>query len=395
MREVILNKNGSLKCYDLPAEIYASDLDSSIKSFTPGEWTIFINKKKNERYLGFANPLAAQNSACAHVVGLANEQSPLEFVERLIERAWKKRDLISDYQQNARMIYGVADRLPGLIVDSFDNCVLAQINTAGLDVFRSNIKELLEKLSGKEVHLLDNPSYRAGEGLPTYSEELDLEELKIKENGLNLTLKAENLQKVGFYYDHRENRNKLTSYIKRMKSPPKKGLDLFCYVGAWGMNMSRAGVEQVTFVDQANFSSEISKNWEQNNLKGPYDFHHGDVFDFLKKKQIDGDKYDLIVSDPPAFCKSPKGAKKALQGYLKLHRACLKLLEDQSLFAVCSCTRYVDLDTLAQNAALAAKQEGKRLSMLDIGTQGFDHPSSSLKDNSNYLKYILFYVENL
>ncbi|MBC77363.1 MAG: hypothetical protein CME64_15265 [Halobacteriovoraceae bacterium] len=395
MREIILNKTGSLKCYNLPSGLFASDFESSIKSFTPGEWAVFTNKKKGESFLGFINPLVEGGSPCAYALTKDVNLEPLHLLETQLIKSWEKRKRITDYNENARMIYGTSDGLPGLIVDAFKNCVVVQINCAGLDKYREELKESIEKLSKKPVMLLDNQSYRMAEGLPSFPSSSAVDRLEIQEGELLFNLDAKQMQKVGFYYDHRENRRKLKGYLERLDWKPEKALDLFSYLGAWGMTMSLAGVKSVELVDQADFTKLISENWEANKLEGEFKFHHEDVFNFLKQKSNEGEKYELIVSDPPAFCKSPKGAKKALQGYLKLHRACLKLLEDKSLFAVCSCTRYVDIDSLAQNASLAARQEGKRLTLLDIGTQGFDHPSSNFKDNANYLKYLLFYVENL
>jgi len=395
LREIILNKTGSLKCYNLPSGLFASDFESSIKSFTPGEWAILVNKKKGERYLGFINPLVEASSPCAHAISKETSKTPLDIIEERLKNSWEKRDRITDYKDSARMVYGASDGLPGLIADSFLNGVIIQINCAGMDIYREEICSIIEELSQKKAILLDNEAYRMAEGLPSFSPEKSIQTLEIQEGDLVFSLDVDQIQKVGFYYDHRENRQKLGNYLRRLSWKPKRGLDLFSYLGAWGMTMSKGGVESVQFVDQANFTEQMHKNWKQNNLNGEMKFHHKDVFTFLKERSVEGQKFDLIVSDPPAFCKSPKGAKKALQGYLKLHRSCLKLMNDKSFLAVCSCTRYVDIDSLAQNASLAARQEGKRLTLLDIGTQGLDHPSSNFKDNTNYLKYLLFYVENL
>lgn len=164
------------------------------------------------------------------------------------------------------------------------------------------------------------------------------------------------------------------------------------------MTMAKAGVDSVEFVDQGNFKETVSRNWKLNGLDGESVFERKNVFDFLKEKQKvteENELYDVVVSDPPAFCKSQKGAQKALEGYLKLHRGCFRILKDKSFLAACSCTRYVDLNEFIQNVNMAARQEGRRLTMLDIGTQGFDHPSYGFKDKSNYLKYVLFYAEKL
>ncbi|MEX1098972.1 MAG: class I SAM-dependent methyltransferase, partial [Bacteriovoracaceae bacterium] len=243
---------------------------------------------------------------------------------------------------------------------------------------------------------LDNPSYRAAENLPIFNERVSVKELEIMENGLSFKAANDHWQKTGFYYDHRENRKKLAGYLSRLNANfPSKALDLFCYLGAWGMTLAKAGVPNVDFIDQGNFEEDLKRNWELNALSGKLRFQRKDVFKALKELNLEDAKYDLIVSDPPAFCKSPKGLKKASEGYLRLHRACFKLLSDKSFFAACSCTKYMDMEAFIQNVNLAAQQERKKVTMLDIGSQGFDHPCAGFKDKSNYLKYTLFYVENL
>lgn len=399
MRVIELNKTGSLKARNSFCEFFLSDLETSIKSYAPGEWTYFVNPKRGESYIGFVNPMAQASSPCGFAIkksAVDKGVNPWELVKELIESAIEKRSLISDYGTNGRMVYGLSDLLPGLIVDSFENCVLAQINTAGLDRFRDEIQKLLESLLKKPVYLLDNPEYRMSEGLPVYERDWSLERLEISEGDLKFHMPGQNLQKVGFYYDHRENRRKLSAYLGRLtKGRPRKGVDLFCYAGAWGMTMAKAGLEKVDFVDQGDFKTTVEGNWKLNALGEEPDFYRNNVFDFLKDAQKQGEKYDLIVSDPPAFCKSQKGVKKALEGYQRLHRACFRLLEDKSFFAACSCTHYVDMDAFAQNVNMAARQEGVRLTMLDMGSQGMDHPSAGFKDRANYLKYILFYVEKV
>lgn len=397
LRTVELNKNGAVKALSGNDELYVADMETSIKSCAPGEWVEFLDSRKKLRYFGYVNPFARHNAPAGRIVKAVGnqEKDPWTILAGLLSRAVGKRSLISDYGSNARMVYGASDGLPGLVVDAFENGVVTQINTAGLETFRDKIKSELERLLGREVFLLDNPAYREAESLPIRERDWCLDVLKIAEGDLRFEMPGDLLQKVGFYYDHRENRRKLSCYLKRLKHKPRLGADLFCYAGAWGITLRRAGVELVDFVDQGDFGEAVSRNCQLNGWEDKASFHRQDVFSFLKEKEREGKRYDVLVSDPPAFCKNPKGAKKAFEGYLKLHRACFRVLADKSFFAACSCTRYVDLETFSRNVASAARSEGVSLTLLDLGTQGFDHPSSGLNDKSNYLKYLLYYVEKL
>lgn len=392
MRTIHLAKSGALKAKSRPADLRFSDIETSIKGCVPGEWTLFENQKSGESFIGFVNPTALPSAPCAFILSSKKFESPWDYIQTKLSLAVKKRLELTDYGKNARMVFGANDGLPGLIVDSFQNCALAQINTAGLDQFREKIKMELESLLSAQVYLLDNEEYRKAEGLPIYNDEFSLDTLKVIEGNLRFELSKERLQKVGFYYDHRENRSKLSLALARSSSSFKKGLDLFCYAGAWGMTMAKAGVESVDFVDQADFADEFSRNLKLNELMGEHEFHRKDGFQFLKETK---NSYDIIVSDPPAFAKSPKGAKKALEGYQKLHRLCLRALRNHSYFAACSCTRYVDLKEFLATVESAARSTGSKVTLIDIGTQGPDHPCSGLSDKSNYLKYGLFLVEKL
>lgn len=397
MREVILSKEGSLKLSRGSSSLYFSDIETSIKSCIPGEWIILFNTKHKIKYYAFVNPLAKNNAPCIHRVELPfrPEYKKNDILKICLTRAIEKRNVLDGYQSNSRLFFGNSDGLPGLIIDTYENCNIVQINSAGMDSLREDIKSLLAEISSKETIFLDNKSYREMEGLPIYeTEPVSITKIKIKENELKFEVAMDELQKVGFYFDHRENRLKLKSFLSRMKKKPKKGLDLFSYVGAWGLTMLQSGLETVTFVDQGNFQEIIKDNLSLNGLnESP--FIRSDVFSFLKECQNEGKTFDLICSDPPAFCKSQKEKRKAIEGYTRLHSECFKVLEDKSLFVAASCTHYVSLEELIETVNRAALKNQKKITLVDIGGQGIDHPTSTLTSSSNYLKYTLFYVENL
>ena len=215
--------------------------------------------------------------------------------------------------------------------------------------------------------------------------------IQIKENNLLYEVSKKNKQKIGYYYDHRENRYRATKLISYLKRKEIKGLDLFCYIGSWGMNLLSSGVSHVDFVDQGNFAIELDRNLVLNKFEGKGDFHRASVFEYLKQNKAS--RYDIICSDPPAFCKSKKDKRKAIDGYHKLHKLCLDLLNPNSIFLACSCTHYVDHSEFQQTVIQAAKQSKRKIQLLDIGIQGYDHPIESTDDKESYLKYYAYYVE--
>ncbi|WPU65518.1 class I SAM-dependent rRNA methyltransferase [Peredibacter starrii] len=396
MRSIVLSKSGINKVRSHSTELKAADFEGSIKSVPPGEWCQF-QLSPTEFYVGFINPMIEEKYTCAYLVGKVTAEelktfSPDKFVSAQIKKAFDKRQRYETYHSGARLFYGMSDGLPGLIVDSFENASIIQINTAGVDKFRDQIKSTLETLTGTKGYFLDNPKYREKEYLPTFETE-KFPDLDVIENGLRYKIRSEVLQKVGFYYDHRENRFQLMSLLKRLSHKPKRGVDLFSYAGAWGMSALSGGVERVEFVDQGDFAVEVAEALKINGFADRGAFHRQDVFKYLDEMINKQTKFDLVLCDPPAFAKSASQKDQALEGYSKLHRKVLKCAAAGSICAFSSCTHYVGHDEFQKNVMDAARKEGRKVQLIYSGMQGWDHPVTSLEDKSNYIKSYFYFVE--
>ena len=396
MRVLALSKSGINKIRSHLTELKAPDFEGSIKSVPPGDWFV-ISLSANENWVGFINPQIDDKYTCAYIASRltldeVKKFNPNDFIVSKITEAFQKRQRFLDYQQGARIFYGASDGLPGLIVDHFVNASIVQINTSGIDKFRELVRSTIESLTKNKAYFLDNAKYREKEFLPTFEVE-SFPELEVLENGMKYKIRSEVLQKVGFYYDHRENRQQLMNILKRLSTKPKSAVDLFCYAGAWGMNALKAGALKVDFVDQGDFEHEVMEALKLNELSGKGSFHRLDVFKYLDEminKQV---KFDLVLCDPPAFAKSSSQKDQALEGYSKLHRKVLKVAAAGSLCAFSSCTHYVDHDEFQKNVQDAARKEGRKLQLVYTGTQGWDHPISTLNDKSNYIKSYFYIVE--
>jgi 23S rRNA (cytosine1962-C5)-methyltransferase len=393
MKELILSKSGAQKIRNFSPFLSVSDIEDSINSTTPGQWVYFINSKTNQKYLGFVNKLCQDKNMAVSVCSEVSSsiESIEEFIEEKIQTAFEFRTKL--FKESARLFFGKSDELPGLIVDEYENIVLIQINSSGMDHYRELIKKVYNNLTNKESFLLDNKSYRAKEGLPEYEPEILPDMIDIKENGLKYSLNSKSLQKVGYYYDHRVNRNKLYSWIKKQDLENSKGIDLFSYIGSWGMHLLKAGVKSVDFVDQGDFESDINKNFKLNDFDGKVEFFRSDVFKFLDKSILEDKKYDYICCDPPAFTKSKKNKMNALVGYEKLHSKVFKIASKGSFVAFGSCTKYIDLLEFQKTITQSALKESRKISLIDVGSQAPDHRNSGLTDMSNYIKFLLYYVE--
>lgn len=396
MRSLVLSKSGINKFRSHQFELKASDFEDSIKSLPPGEWCL-MQIGPGEVGVGFVNPLIDDKYTCAQVVSKIpideiKTFSVEKFIAGKIIKAHAKRKRISGYEKNSRLFYGVSDGLPGLIIDQFENAGIIQINTAGIDRYREEIKKVVSALMDSPAYFLDNSKYREKESLPTYTVET-LPDLNVLENGLKYKIRSEVLQKVGFYYDHRENRYQLMNMISRMTSKPVLGVDLFSYAGAWGMSALKAGVKEVHFVDQGNFNVEVEGALKLNGFEKQGTFHRSDVFKYLDESIQKSIKFDLILCDPPAFAKSMLQKAQALEGYSKLHRKVFKCLASGGLVAFSSCTHYVGHDEFQKNILEAANKENKKIQLIYSGFQGLDHPVTSLEDRSNYIKSYFYIVE--
>lgn len=398
MRKLLLTKSGQNKIKSNQKELKAQDLEDSLKSVPPGEWCLLCAPGGvDDAWVAHVNSLIDEKFSCVQVLegGRLSSYSgfvPEKLIEQRIKRAFEKRMRFKGYHSGSRIFYGASDGLTGLIIDLFSNACIVQINVAGIDRYRDFILKYVGELTGTKSYFLDNPKYREKEFLPTFEVER-LPDLQVSENGLKYHLPADVIQKVGFYYDHRENRLQMQNLIARLNKIPQKGVDLFCYAGSWGLNAMKAGVKSMDFVDQGDFSHTVMSALTRNSLNEEAVFQRGDVFRFLDQAAAENRKYDLILCDPPAFAKSALQKPQALDGYSKLHRKVFKIASSGSVCALSSCTHYVSHAEFQKNILDAAHKEGRNLQLLYCGMQGWDHPVESLEDRSNYIKSYFYILE--
>ena len=382
-------------------ELSEKDVEEIPKGLIPGEWICIADPIARKKYLAYINPnidlfykiKILKTVDFTFNTTTAENLIASEVISELLTISINKRKIYSDYNNGCRLVYGINDSLPGLIVDKYVKYILIQINTAGLDRYRDLIRSVIKQsFLGHEVIFYDNEEYRKGEVLPTFEKESIEGDLEILENNLHYKIPKTVMQKIGYYYDHRENRARLKTLLTRLNIKKESGLDLFSYVGSWGMHLLSAGVQSVEFVDQGQMQVAIENNLRLNNFLGRGQFVRSDVFKFLDQALVDNKRYDVIVSDPPAFTKSEKNKITALQGYEKLHLKAMKLLNDDAIMVVASCTHYANYEELDKTVQDAAFKNGQKIQLLDIGLQGFDHSISGLKDKGFYIKYLVYHV---
>jgi 23S rRNA (cytosine1962-C5)-methyltransferase len=288
------------------------------------------------------------------------------------------------------VVFGEADNLPALIVDKYADILAIQCLSLGIHQRKKTIVDALVKIfSPRGIFERSDVAVRAKEGLPEekgvlYGEVPD--EVIIQENGLKMSVDVKNGQKTGYFLDQKENRYALRRYTKDAKV-----LDCFCNSGGFSLNAAQ-NAKEVTAVDVSQFALDnVMKNAELNGLTN-IKTEKADVFELLRQKRASGEKYDVVVLDPPAFCKSASEAKDAYRGYKDINVLGMKLVEKGGFLATCSCSHYMTLPLFERMLSEAAKESGRRVRTLEIRTQAPDHPALLNEEETQYLKFFVLQV---
>jgi len=284
-----------------------------------------------------------------------------------------------------RLVYGESDGLPGLVVDRYGSACVVQIGTAGMEKLKHEIRQALEEVLHCEALLFKNDSAaREMEGLPSYVEAAtgSFEESgKVLEDGLEFRAPLAEGQKTGWFFDQAANRRALPKYVRR----GARVLDVFSYVGAWGVRAAHSGAREVLCVDSSAAALELAvSNAERNKTKVVA--VRGDAFDVLEDMGKSGARFDVLVIDPPAFAKRKKDLPKALAAYKRLNQLAMQVIADDGILVSCSCSHHVSPAELQDAIAKAARAADKHLQILEMGGQSPDHPVHPAIPETRYLK---------
>ena len=298
---------------------------------------------------------------------------------------------------SCRLVFGEADFLPGLVVDKFADILVVESLALGIDRFKLQIIEDLKDLLSAEgmpirgVYERSDAKVREQEGLDRVKgfvgEPFDTK-VQIVENGVKYWVDVEEGQKTGFFLDQKMNR----AAIKPMCRGAKV-LDCFTHTGSFALNAGLAGAKSVLGLDASELGiSQAQENAVLNGLQDTVKFACGDVFELLPAMEEKGDKFDVIILDPPAFAKSRTTLKNAVKGYKEINMRALKLLNDGGFLATCSCSHFMTPELFAATIASAGKDTHKRLRQVEYRTQAADHPILWSAQESYYLKFYIFQV---
>ena len=318
------------------------------------------------------------------------------FLKMRVKNAWEYRKTTVD-TSSCRIIFGEADFLPGLVIDKYEDVLVVECLALGMEQFKeisvNFLKEILAEdgIKIRGVYERSDANERTKEGLSKMKgfigDAFDTN-VEIVENGVHYMVDVANGQKTGFFLDQKYNRLAMQRICKG-----KKVLDCFTHMGTFALNAGIAGAADVTGLDISEYAvSQAEANARLNHLESTVHFRQANVLDELPKLAQAGEKYDVVILDPPAFTKSREATKNAIKGYREINMKGLKLVKDGGYLATCSCSHFMTQDLLAKTVKEAAKATHKRLRQVEFRTQAPDHPILWAADESYYLKFFIFQV---
>ena len=319
-----------------------------------------------------------------------------DFLYERVKNAWEYRKKVVD-TGSCRLIFGEADFLPGLVVDKFSDVLVVESLALGIDRLKEQIIEILKEILRQDgieirgVYERSDAKVRQNEGMERVKgfigKEFDTN-VQIEENGVKYLVDVKDGQKTGFFLDQKYNRLAIQKLCKGARV-----LDCFTHTGSFALNAAVAGAREVTGVDASELAVEqASKNAVLNGVQDLTKFLCRDVFELLPELEKKGEKYDVVILDPPAFTKSRSSIKNAVKGYREINLRAMKLVKDGGFLATCSCSHFMSYELFTETIGQAARNVHKRLRQVEFRTQAPDHPILWAADESYYLKFYIFQV---
>ncbi len=318
------------------------------------------------------------------------------FMERRVRDAWEYRKQTID-TACCRLIFGEADFLPGIVVDKFSDVLVVESLALGIDRWKNVIAEALKRVLAEDgifirgVYERSDAKVRLQEGMERVKgfigEPFDTK-VEIRENGVKYIVDVVEGQKTGFFLDQKNNRAAIHPFCRG-----KKVLDCFTHTGSFALNAGIAGADSVLGVDASQVAVEQAReNARLNHLEDRVRFQCADVFELLPELEREGQTFDVVILDPPAFAKARNSVKNAVKGYREINLRGLKLVRDGGFLVTCSCSHFMEPELFAKTIRESAAGAHRRLRQVEFRTQACDHPILWAADQTYYLKFYIFQV---
>ncbi|WP_336368391.1 class I SAM-dependent rRNA methyltransferase [Marinobacter sp. C2H3] len=365
--------------------VYSNEVDTRrtpLTDFEPGDQAELRTAGDKPLGVVFVNPHAL---ICGRLISRdpSHGMTPKRLTERM-EQALALRERLFD-RPFYRWVFGDSDGLSGLVVDRFDDTIIVQISTAGMERLKEAVVRAIQRLvQPKAIVFKNDGKMRRVEGLKTYVEQAhgpEVTDLRVEENGVRFEVPLAGGQKTGWFYDHRMNRQRLQAY-----APGLRVLDVFSYAGGWGLQAAHAGAASVTCVDaSASALDAVAHNARLNGLAN-VDTLAGDAFEVLKGLADERQKYDIVVLDPPALIPRRRDQKAGEQAYARLNQLGLRLLERDGLLVSASCSMHLSQSALIDIIRASGRKIDRFVQLLEQGHQAPDHPIVPGIPETDYIK---------
>ncbi len=319
-----------------------------------------------------------------------------EFILGRVRDAWEYRKKTVD-TGSCRVIFGEADFLPGIVVDKFSDVLVVESLALGIDRFKLEIIDDIKRVMAEDgiairgVYERSDAKVRLNEGMERVKgfigDAFDTD-VPMEENGVQYIVDVRDGQKTGFFLDQKQNRLAIQKLCRGAEV-----LDCFTHTGSFALNAGIAGAKSVLGVDASEAAvRQAEKNARRNGLEDVVHFVCRDVFELLPELERQGEKFDVVILDPPAFAKSRNSVKNAVKGYREINLRAMKLVKSGGFLATCSCSHFMDYELFTKTISQAAANVHKRLRQVEYRTQAPDHPILWAADESYYLKFYIFQV---
>lgn len=375
--------------------VFDNEIDKIEGSYQNGDIISVVDFDGYFMGVGFIN---TKSKITIRILSRKNVEITDEFLYERIKNAWEYRKKLVD-TNCCRIIFGEADFLPGIVIDKFSDVLVVESLALGIDLLKPRIltilKEILvqDSITIRGIYERSDAKVRLNEGMERFKgfigEPFDTK-VEILENGVRYIVDIEDGQKTGFFLDQKDNRASIHKLCKNAKV-----LDCFTHTGSFALNAGIAGAREVIGVDASQTGiDQATQNAKLNLLEDKVSFVCADVFELLPSLEDKGEKFDVVILDPPAFTKSRNSIKNAVKGYREINLRGMKLVSDGGFLVTCSCSHFMDPQLFAKTIKEAARGAHKRLRQVEFRTQCADHPILWAADESYYLKFYTFQVCN-
>lgn len=394
---ITLKKGGGRTLKAGGAWIYDNEIDSVTGDVADGELVHVHDFDGYYMGIGFINRKSKiMVRMMSRVKGTQIDDA---FIKMRVKNAIDYRmAVIKEEDRSAfRVIFGEADWLPGIVIDKFADILVVQSLALGIDNFKLKIVEFAREILGeygyniRGVYERSDAKVRDLEGMPRIKGFIGDEfetKVQIEENGVRYIVDVQDGQKTGFFLDQKYNRASIRPICKGARV-----LDCFTHTGSFALNAGMAGAREVTGIDASELAvNQAAENAKLNGIDDIVKFECRDVFELLPELEKKGEKFDVVILDPPAFTKSRESVKKAVRGYREINLRAMKLVKDGGFLATCSCSHFMEPELFTKTIGEAAHDVHKRLRQVEYRTQCSDHPILWAADESLYLKFYIFQV---